>query len=95
MVGASQQMIDAARQRRRGPVLPERGKVGGDLTVEQGQLLKLAAGEPVEASLVSGGHKRGEPFPVRSALLNPLIGKDGHVKPFSSNRRIGAGLGPA
>ena len=79
MVGASQQMIDLPREGRRSSVLAQRGEVGGYLAVEQGQLLQLGAGEPLQPAAVSRGHQSGQPVPVWPAFLNPVVGEDsGH-----------------
>ena len=76
MVSASQQLIDLGSERGGSAVLAQRGEVGGDLAVEQSQLLQFAAGESVR--LGGGGDECGQPFPVRGALLNPAVGKDSH-----------------
>lgn len=73
MVGASQQMIDVLRVAAGGFVLAQDGEVGGDLAVEQGELLELDAGELAEAGGVRLGEERGEAIPVGPALANPLV----------------------
>ena len=56
--------------------MAEGGEVGGDLAVEECELLELGAGEPLEACAAGGGDEGREAVPVRAAFLNPMIGKD-------------------
>jgi len=77
MVSTSQQMIHLIGQRRRSPVLPQRGKVRRHLAIKQRQLLQFSTGEAFQPAAISCRDKGGQPLPVRGAFLNPKVGEDG------------------
>lgn len=75
IVGSRQQLIQVARKVDRARILPQGGQVGGNLPIEQAQLLKLAAAHGTKAASVALIEQGLEPEPVRLAFFDPA-GRD-------------------